>query len=202
MPILRSGRYIRLGQQSDADPELDNENNAADQSVANHQPSLNREPDQEPVPECYWPTLRKHALGQADPSDPPVKGVCPICWDHVSIAGLPRPTGQGKQCFIPPCGHIMCEECYPKKNFEEDGVTRVNQRKCPLCRLLLECRQCGRSAIRERAPEYSCNIEDVADISLTTSETQDTYEPLCRECEGDDVYGRWFKPRRRRSWLG
>jgi hypothetical protein len=95
----------------------------------------------------------------------------------------------------------MCYECWPKKEFEDDGMNRANQRQCPVCRLIIECETCGRSCIKEKAPEYSCDVDDVGDVPLTVTETDLPYSPTCFECmwprlQTDD--GWWFKKRGRR----
>ncbi|KAF4970179.1 hypothetical protein FSARC_2776 [Fusarium sarcochroum] len=177
----------------DREPEVhdNNDNNEpANDEAADNQPA------QEFTEEYFWPILRKHALGKADPNDRPVKGICPICYDQVSIAGLPRPAEKGKECLIAPCGHIMCYECWPQKEYEDNGVDRAGQRKCPVCRLLIECECCGRGVIKERAPEYSCDAEDVDSVPRMIPETDIVYVPLCCECADHYIDGWWFKPRR------
>ncbi|KAM0218617.1 hypothetical protein ACHAPQ_005890 [Fusarium lateritium] len=205
MSVLRSDAdYTHTPQEGNSSNQTVGENdvqNGRDEVPQNAPPA----PDYEP--ESFWPNIRKYVLGHTSPNNPPIKGVCPICWDQVSIAGLPRPPDEGKQCLIAPCGHILCYECWPKK-FEDDGVTLTDPRKCPMCRLLLECETCGRSCIKEKAPEYSCDVEDVADVPRTVPETDLPYNPTCLECiwpRLEDGFGRlqggvgwWFKQRRRR----
>ncbi|KAJ4202243.1 hypothetical protein NW767_006202 [Fusarium falciforme] len=67
------------------------------------------------VQEYFWPVLRKHGLDQVEPGERPVKCACPICYDHISMAGLSTPEGGGKQGLIAPCGHVMCPDCWPKR---------------------------------------------------------------------------------------
>lgn len=61
-------------------------------------------------------------------------------------------------------------------------MNRANQRQCPVCRLIIECETCGRSCIKEKAPEYSCDVGDVEDVPLTVTETDLPYSPTCFEC--------------------
>ncbi|KAM0428866.1 hypothetical protein ACHAPT_006666 [Fusarium lateritium] len=157
MPILRSGRDYDnywdygVGSTSDAPP-------------GDSPPAAPKTP-QGPTQEYFWPILRNAALGKAEPGDHPVKGACPICYDHISIAGLSTPEEGGKQGFIAPCGH-------------------TSERKCPVCRLPIECETCGRSCIKEPIPDASCDVEDVSCVPNSMTETNIGYKPSCVECSG------------------
>ncbi|KAF4468118.1 hypothetical protein FALBO_4993 [Fusarium albosuccineum] len=117
MPItLRSGRDYdgrgcQLAMDLDAQAKED-ANNPPAEAAAETEETQDSNP---PAEEHFWPTLRKHALGKADPSERPVKGTCPICYIDLSIAGLPPPADGGKPAVIAPCGHVMCRYCWPKK---------------------------------------------------------------------------------------
>ncbi|KAJ3462423.1 hypothetical protein MRS44_007209 [Fusarium solani] len=90
-------------------------------------PPAKPEDPKAPVQEYFWPVLRKHGLGQAEPGERPVKCACPICYDHISMAGLSTPEEGGKQGLIAPCGHepipdATCDveelECVPNSMTE------------------------------------------------------------------------------------
>ncbi|KAJ4269474.1 hypothetical protein NW762_001134 [Fusarium torreyae] len=174
--------YVHGQEEPNLDPGVQNNDNNPPADDANDQPA-NNHPVEDFAEEYYWPILRKHALGQADPNDRPVKGVCPICYDQLSIAGLPRPVGEGKECLIAPCGHVMCYECWPQKEYEANGIDRAGQP------LWSQCERCGRSVIKERAPEYSCDAKDVDSVPRMIPETDIAYIPFCCECADHYVDG-------------
>ncbi|KAH7183165.1 uncharacterized protein B0J16DRAFT_386224 [Fusarium flagelliforme] len=125
--------------------------------------------------EHYWPTIRKHALGQASLDEAPIKCVCPVCNSLISAAGLPRP-----------------EEAALRS--EPEDYAYAEQRKCPVCNELLECSGCGRSCIKQQVPEYSCDVQDIKAVLPTIPETTLLPHESCIECLGfvPNVFGSWF----------
>ncbi|KAM5360714.1 hypothetical protein ACJZ2D_013592 [Fusarium nematophilum] len=164
--------------------------NDGDNQVSGTNPA----PPTSPQREVFWPNLRRHALGLA-PDAPPVKGSCSICYDDLSIAGLPAPK-DGKQCLIAPCGHGTCPDCWPEPRVNEDGTSMP--RECHTCRLPMECTECGRGYYKEPAPKATCEAEEVRAVPNSIPETDlIKYVPMCVECLGmqDYPHGLWFKPR-------
>ncbi|RSL65882.1 hypothetical protein CEP54_004028 [Fusarium duplospermum] len=177
MPILRSGRAYDNGW----DYGVDRTNTG----TTGEGPSKKPEDPKAPVQEYFWPVLRKHGLGQAEPGERPVKCACPICYDHISVAGLSTPEEGGKQGLIAPCGHVMCSD---------------------LCRLLLQCESCTHTVTKEPIPGASCDVEDLECVPNMMTETSVPYQALCVECcftfddileeyEPGESIGWWFKPR-------
>lgn len=156
----------------------------------------NSQPGNQCREEHYWPTMRKHALGQASLGETPMKCVCPVCNSQISAAGLSRPDGKAKEGLITPCGHIVCYECWPEAALrsEPEDYAYAEQRKCPVCNQLLDCSACGRSCIKQQVPEYSCDVQDIKALLPTIPETTLLPHESCIECLGfvPTVFGCWF----------
>ncbi|CAG7554724.1 unnamed protein product [Fusarium equiseti] len=163
-------------------------------------PSFNVNADGQQGNQCreehYWPTIRKHALGQASLDEAPIRCVCPVCNSQISAAGLPRPGGEAKEGLITPCGHVVCYECWPEVALrsEPEDYAYAEQRKCPVCDELLECSRCGRGCIKQKVLEYSCDVQEIEAVLPTIPETMLLPQAFCIECLGfvPTVLGSWF----------
>ncbi|RSM17233.1 hypothetical protein CDV31_003948 [Fusarium ambrosium] len=186
MPILRSGCAYDNGW--DYGVSLTNTDTTGDG------PPNKPEDPKAPVQEYFWPVLKKHGLGEAEPGERPVKCACPICYDHISMAGLSTPEEGGKQGLIAPCGH-------DPETFE------FTERKCPVCRLLLQCESCTHTVTKEPIPDASRDVEELECVPYMMTETSVRYQSLCVECcatfddilefyEPGESIGWWFKPRK------
>ncbi|KAF7549331.1 hypothetical protein G7046_g8396 [Stylonectria norvegica] len=152
-------------------------------------PQLTEQPATQPVESCsYWPVLKKAMLSNETP-ETLVKGTCPICLDDISIAGLPAPTtdeenGDGQPLIgkLTLCGHVFCRPCF------DAVLSQRGPRKCPSCRMLLECSRCSAPARNETVPWHGTDPLRAAQIPLTTAEGG-THVGLCGPCNG------------RRRWL-
>ncbi|KAH7249501.1 hypothetical protein FSOLCH5_015057 [Fusarium solani] len=185
MPILRSGCAYDNG--------WDYGVGSTDAVTTGDGPPAKPEDPKAPVQEYFWPVLRKHGLGQAEPGERPVKCACPICYDHISMAGLSTPEEGGKQGLIAPCGH-------DPDNYE------FTERKCPVCRLLLQCYSCTHTVMKEPIPDATCDVEELECVPNSMTETSVPYQAICVECcftfddilkyyEPGESIGWWFKPR-------
>ncbi|KAJ4328379.1 hypothetical protein N0V84_001250 [Fusarium piperis] len=156
-------------------------------------------PVEAPVEECFWPVLRKHGLGRAEPGERPVKCACPICYEHISMAGLSTLEEEGKQGLIAPCGHVMCPDCWPRLEWDPE-TDAFTTRRCPVCRLPIQCYWCTQSVIKELVPDATCDVKELEFVPKTTTETSVPYEAICVECHDIfedilDPMGWWYKPR-------
>ncbi|WAO89052.1 Hypothetical protein NCS54_00642700 [Fusarium falciforme] len=145
-------------------------------------PPAKPEDPKAPEQEYFWPVLRKHGLGQAEPGERPVKCACPICYDHISMAGLSTPEEGGKQGLIAPCGH-------DPDNYE------FTERKCPVCRLLLQCYSCTHTVMKEPIPDATCDVEELECVPNSMTETSVPYQTICVECcfAFDDIL-KYYEP--------
>lgn len=153
---VESGVLLRLSDFSQARPDGSLPTEA--KRVSAKTTAVKGQEEAAPFEHSYWPIVRQYIEngGHAGHTRR-IRAVCPICSDELTIHGIDpakdRLIDQAfysigdempafTRCATIPCGHLFCPDCLDRA-FEADREMH-RRRACPVCRLKVDCGQCGR----------------------------------------------------------
>lgn len=112
----------------------------------------------------FWPRVKEYIHEQKSAVEGPLRCLCPVCLDPLDVVGLPIDTAQDRQpAKVLPCGHMYCTKCL-------DILEASDYKRCPTCRMSVECQGCERKVGAAHVPARGRTVEAIDGVRLTTSE--------------------------------